>query len=144
MRGLSDLGRINYTWHCDAELPRPMVKLGFLLIQCLENALPFGGAISVWLDVQGLKLTAVGQNVRYSVDLWDTAKGIRDADPDPATVQFPLAKIELERLSRSLRISFNEDQRVVMAGQADHPTRQEPPARPEARAHPRPGPTDPS
>lgn len=115
MDGLSEIGRIRYQWNHEGDLSRPMVKLAFLLVQCLENALPFGGAISVWFDAQGLKLTAVGQNVRYSVDLWDTAKGTRKADPDPATVQFPLAQIEIERLSRNLRLTFNEDQLVVMA-----------------------------
>lgn len=101
LQGLSGGGRIAYHWRVEDDLPRPDVKLAFLLIQCLEPTLPYGGEIVVQQAADRLKLTATGREVRLDTGLWDIARGRDSQSPiAPATVQYALVPIEIEATGR--------------------------------------------
>ena len=91
---LSDMtrgGRLQIDWQTGPDLPRTDVKFIFLLIQCLESAMPFGGRISV--AVSDGRWIITGQAVKLKIDaaLWEVLVNPA-ATPDftPAQVQFPL------------------------------------------------------
>ncbi|MEM1302584.1 MAG: histidine phosphotransferase family protein [Pseudomonadota bacterium] len=96
-------------WDARGTLPRREVKLCFLLIQCLETTLPFGGVINVrrtgttWsLSAQTERFADVGQLWRIITH----ADG--DSDLTAAQVHFSLAATEQD--TQSKRIDVTQDQ----------------------------------
>ncbi len=91
---LSDLTRSSRTrmeWAPDHDLCRPRVKLAYLLILCLENALAYGGTIRVIETGGGWELIGEGKRLIINDNLWKMmldAGG--DLDIQPATVHFAL------------------------------------------------------
>jgi histidine phosphotransferase ChpT len=94
---LSDLtrgGRLTIEWRCAEDLPRREVKLAFLIIQCIETAMAFGGRILV--DQQNGKWTITGSAAKLKLDqtLWDgLANSTGSSDLTAAQVHFALVPI---------------------------------------------------
>jgi histidine phosphotransferase ChpT len=85
--------RITPEWHCAADLPRSAVQLAYLLVLCVETALPQGGTVLVSDGASGIKVTATGPGIaRHPVlwDLLDTPTGAIKGELRPAHVQFGL------------------------------------------------------
>jgi histidine phosphotransferase ChpT len=83
-------------------LPRASVKLTFLLVMCLETAMPFGGVIEI---VQGEdRWTVRGKADRLKIDpaLWAGLSEGSSPDIGPSQVQFALVSEELARQHRRL------------------------------------------
>lgn len=101
----SPSGRHSYLWEPREDLPRTELRVAFLVIQCLETALPHGGDIQIRRG--GTDWTIIGDSARLSVDpaLWDslTAPGAR-VPLTPALVQFALLPGALAEAQRSLSI----------------------------------------
>lgn len=57
-------------WRPENELQRREVRLAFLAIQCLENALPFGGSVEVNRVGQEWVLQAIHEKCRFQAHLW--------------------------------------------------------------------------
>lgn len=115
---LSDLtrgGRLSVVWNGPAELPRREVKLVFLLIQCLESALPFGGRIEVTSDGPHWSVTGEGTKLKPDAALWQGLSGEGPAvEVGPAQVQFALAPVEAARIGRPLKVTMT-DSRIAVA-----------------------------
>ncbi|MEL6551443.1 MAG: histidine phosphotransferase family protein [Pseudomonadota bacterium] len=97
--GMALGGRHKFIWSAPGAHPRREVRLVFLLLQCLETAMPHGGAIEV-TGHQGL-WTLRGQGERYSEigELWDIITKAHDpADLTAAHVQFALVAMLLEEM----------------------------------------------
>lgn len=103
---LSDLtrgGRLTIDWRGPSDLSRREVKLAFLLIQCLESAMAFGGRITVDLGDGSWKLTGTAAKLKLDTALWDSlANPATDADISAAQVHFALVPLELRRQNRRL------------------------------------------
>jgi len=104
---LSDLtrgGRLQIDWQSEVELYRGEVKIAFLLIQCLESAMAYGGKVTVLVADGRWTITGAANKLRIEPDLW----GIL-VDPTstvsviPSQVQFPLVAQELAE--RHLRLT---------------------------------------
>ncbi len=103
---LTDLtrgGRLTIEWRCPEDLPRREVKLAFLLVQCFETAMAFGGRMIV--DQQGGKWTITGSATKFKQDqdLWNglsNSTGL--ANITAAQVHFALVPIELLAQNRTL------------------------------------------
>lgn len=97
--------RITLKWHLeDTEFPRENVKLVFLLLLCVETALPIGGTITVMQSEENWKIYVEAPRLQRA-DAWDIFKGA--AMPDdlpPAQVQFPIAA----NLGRPVTVNFTE------------------------------------
>ena len=97
--------RHSYLWEPREDVPRTELRVAFLVIQCLETALPHGGDIQI--RRAGTDWTIIGDSARLSVDpaLWDslTAPGAR-VPLTPALVQFALLPGALAEAQRSLSI----------------------------------------
>lgn len=102
---LSDLTRgtrLRIDVQLTTKLPRASVKLAFLLVMCLETAMPFGGTIEI---VQGEeRWTVKGTADRLKIDpaLWAMLTTGAAYDLSPAQVQFALVSEELSRQHRRL------------------------------------------
>lgn len=112
---LSDVtrgGRLQIEWTSDADLVRPEVKLAFLLIQCLENAMAYGGRIVV-SGIEGRwQITGQADKLRIDTALWEILANPAANPPiTPALVQFPLAAETL--ITRGYRLKTTLTQKDV-------------------------------
>lgn len=84
--------RVTLNWQLDAnDYPRETVKLVFLLLLCVETALPIGGYITVKQSGDTWTIHAEATRLQRA-DAWDILNGGRVADDlPPAQVQFPIA-----------------------------------------------------
>ena len=101
-------GRLSVAWQSPADLSRREVKLAFLLIQCLETAMPYGGKVTV--DLSDGRWTIGGQSpkLRIDPDLWEVLSNpAAQAGIGPAQVQFLLvpheAALQGHRLTADIR-----------------------------------------
>ena len=103
---LSDItrgGRLSIDWRGPADLPRREVKLAFLLIQCLESAMAFGGRITVDRLDGRWTLLAEAAKLKLDADLWEMLSNpAAKTDLTPAQVHFALVPDEVHRQSRRL------------------------------------------
>ncbi|GLS88652.1 histidine phosphotransferase [Cypionkella aquatica] len=102
-------GRVQIEWDSPADLSRRDVKLVFLLILCLESALPYGGLIEVLRNDQRWSLRASATKMKIDASLWE---GLIDpaalGDISPAQVQFLLVPEEINRQHRRLTTELAE------------------------------------
>jgi histidine phosphotransferase ChpT len=108
---LTDLGRagrITYAWTSQGDLSRREVRLVFLLLQCLETVLPYGGRVEVAESATGWTLRAEAQRMKVDPVLWDIL-----TNPDaPARVEagqvhFALARRDLATLGKHLQAEIS-------------------------------------
>ena len=92
---LSDMargGRITYFWRAEGPQSRQNVQIIFLLLQCLEAAMPRGGTIDITATDQGWQITGNGERIIFDDTLWDIlTTGIAPDDLRAAHLQFALA-----------------------------------------------------
>ncbi len=70
LRDLSRGNRLSYNWIAKGDLPRREVKLAYLLLQCLETAMPFGGQIDISREGGRWSLTGTAERTRIDYGLW--------------------------------------------------------------------------
>lgn len=109
---LSDLtqgSRLAIDWTTASDLTRAGVKIAFLLILCLETAMPYGGRIAVTEADGRWTIAATAQRFRIDPDLWATLVD-PGAVPDitPALVHFPLAVAEIARAGMRLTTDLGQ------------------------------------
>ena len=71
---LSDLtrgGRLTIDWRGPTDMSRREVKLAFLLVQCLESAMAFGGRITVDHVEGRWTLSGAAPRLKLDADLWE-------------------------------------------------------------------------
>ncbi len=109
---LTDLGRggrISYGWTSQGDLSRREVRLVFLLLQCLETALAYGGRIAVTQGAEGWTIEAQATRLKIDTALWETL-----SDPGAVTelaagqVHFALVPDELARQGRQVQVEISE------------------------------------
>ncbi len=91
---LADLGRggrLRYQWEPEAGLTRDRIKLAFLLLQCFETAMPWGGDIHVSEADGNWAIRGVAERQKIEPELWQMlVDGTEDIDVTPAHVHFAL------------------------------------------------------
>ncbi len=107
---LSDLtrgSRLTLDWRGPADLHRGEVKQAFLLIQCVETAMAFGGRITVDRNDGRWSLHAEATKLKIDPDLWAMLSS-QAAKPDltAAQVHFALAQQEALRQNRKLQVDI--------------------------------------
>jgi len=109
---LSDLtrgSRLQIEWQGPDDMPRREVKLVFLLIQCLESAMAFGGKIVITVGNGRWILLAEAIRLKVDPELWAILTDPAAAMPvTPAQVQFPLAAADIARHGRRLACDIRE------------------------------------
>lgn len=103
---LADLargGRVGYDWTSAADLPRQEVRLAFLLLQCVETALAYGGKVSVAEADRGWTILAEAPRLKIDLALWEVLTEPRaPAEIGAGQVHFALVPPELARQGRRL------------------------------------------
>lgn len=98
-----DGGRLSVTWGVGTDQPRAEVKVAFLLLQCIEAALPRGGEAHVSLAGGRWRIEARGERVKEEPGLWALLDGRPLPDTlKPAEVQFALAPRAAASAGRSI------------------------------------------
>jgi histidine phosphotransferase ChpT len=109
---LTDLtrgGRTGYQWNSPAELSRREVRLAFLLLQCVETALAYGGKVEISHDDIGWTITATASRLKIDPALWEVLTEPRaPTDIGAGQVHFALVPEELARQGRRLVTEIGE------------------------------------
>ena len=95
-------GRMKVEWNVDTDVPRGEAKLAFLLLLCIENALPRGGATKV-IRAPDASWAIVAQGERQNIDpaLWQLVTDQNATGPIGApTVHFALVAPLAAQLER--------------------------------------------
>ncbi len=100
--------RLAIDWDGPADLPRPEVKLAFLLLMCLETTLPYGGEITVSATGLAWSMTARAAKTKADPDLWgQLSASSADNFLGAAQVHFALARDALRHQGRQPKLDFN-------------------------------------
>jgi histidine phosphotransferase ChpT len=109
---LADLtrgGRVTIDWAGPPDVARREAKLLFLLIMCMESALPFGGRIAVAHDDRWV-MTATSPKLKIDTTLWNVLLHPADAQGlGPAQVHFALVPEELRRQERRMTTELSAE-----------------------------------
>ncbi len=102
-------GRLSFAWNSAPDLPRREVRLAFLLLQCLETAMPYGGRIHVNHEEIAWQITAEASRLKVDRALWEilTAPGA-PADVGAGQVQFALVPEDVRLQGRRLVAELKE------------------------------------
>lgn len=107
-------GRLSYFWTPEDDHSRGDVRAVFLLLQCLETAMPYGGEIHVRRDAKNWEVTGEGDRMKIDEDLWTALVTPRArVSVDAARVQFALLPEALADLGRSLAVKIAPDRIVA-------------------------------
>ncbi len=106
---LSPGGRLAIDWQPAGDQPRAFVKLAFLLIQCFESAMPWGGRLTIRESGGDWALAGEAERMRIDPPLWQVLEDpAQEAELDAARVQFALAPLAARALSRRLAVEHGE------------------------------------
>lgn len=109
---LSDMtrgGRLVIDWKAPPDLARREVKLAFLLILCLETAMPQGGRITVERSDSRWSVAGDAPRLRVDPTLWEVISNPNAvAEVGPAQVHFLLVPEEVARQHRRLTLEVGE------------------------------------
>lgn len=103
-------GRVSYDWLAAGDQPRAEVKAVFLLLQCLETAMPVGGHVRVAKEDGAWEVEAEGRRLRVDEAQWTALQSPRARPPDGAAlVQFALLPLALAELGRALALKLGPE-----------------------------------
>jgi histidine phosphotransferase ChpT len=106
--------RCQVSWQVTNAIPRQEAKLLFLLIQCLESALPRGGDITVFQNALNTTLIAQGTKINCDGPNWDLLLGKQfNPDLNASDVHFELARIESAVAERSITLDCEDHQVII-------------------------------
>lgn len=110
LAALARSGRNRYTWIPDGPIPRPEVKLAFLLVLCAETALTRGGTVSVDKTEGTWRIDVQTPAPRFSPNLWSILAG-QDSprETTPGEAHFPLAARWAIALGRTISVRPKDD-----------------------------------
>lgn len=102
-------GRLSIIWSPEGGQARGEVKLAFLLIQCLESALPYGGDIRVEHINGRWILHGKAEKMKIAPLLWETlVTPDQRRDITPAQVQFVLVPHTARRIGRTVQADLQD------------------------------------
>ncbi|WP_039018037.1 histidine phosphotransferase family protein [Halocynthiibacter namhaensis] len=115
LKDYSAASRVQIDWRIGADPDRCDAKLAFLLLQCLETAMPFGGTISITEDASGWKISGRAEKMKINPELWEVISNpSADFPLKPSEVQFALAPQAAGQAGRVLTLEVGEDVGIVV------------------------------
>ena len=107
-------GRLSYFWKIEGDQAKGDVRVAFLLFQCFETAMPFGGDITVSAFSGGWEIIAEADRFKIDDRLWNRLTDTRGRGNISANeVQFALLQDVMAERDRKLAIKINADKIVV-------------------------------
>ncbi len=105
----TDARKIETTWNPVGDQPRGEVKLAFLILQCLETAMPWGGKIVVTEQDGHWSIWAEADRFNAAPALWDLLTNANEnTEVLPAQVHYALIAPELAKQGRSAEVTLSE------------------------------------
>jgi len=109
LRDMGAAGRVQYDWNSENSLPRSEVKLAFLLIQCFESAMAFGGTVKVRQGRDGWRLACTGDKMNIDPQKWEMlVSPVNKVDLSPSDVHFALVPDAVQQAGRALKTDLRE------------------------------------
>ncbi len=109
---LKDVGagsRVQVDWSSEDQVLREQVKLAFLLIQCFESALPYGGKIIVKQFGESWTLQCTAENIKIDPSVWEFLVSANvNKEISPAEVHFALVPDAAKSAGRNLRTELQD------------------------------------
>ena len=103
-------GRVKVSWRAPGEVQRVEAKLLFLLLQCFETAMPFGGGVEVRPERGRWRVLGAADKLRADPKLWRVLTRETDAATvTSAQVHFALAADLAARLGRRPQVDLAAD-----------------------------------
>lgn len=110
-------GRLSYLWTSDDDQSRRDVRIAFLLLQCFETAMPFGGDITVIRDSATWTVQASADRFKDLGDLWSGLTQPQTVvSHTAAQVQFALLPQVLAEAGHVLNVDVAADQITATFG----------------------------
>ncbi len=109
LQDIARASRITYDWMPQSDLPRDEVRMAFLALLCMENALPYGGHVEVDHGPMGWRV--VGENDRINIEgsLWNgLCHPTQATPPTAAQVQFALLPMVAEDQDKKLCVHMSD------------------------------------
>lgn len=101
--------RLRIDWRAAGEQLRQEVKLAFLMLQCLETAMPWGGQITVAKEDGQWTISGTSDRMKIDAELWQAlAEPGGGAEIGAAEVQFLLLPLLLAATGRRLMLELSE------------------------------------
>ena len=101
--------RLQVDWRLQEDVYRVEAKLAFLLLQCLESALPWGGKILITRTDQKWNLFGKAERLKIEVPLWDTISNPNShADISASSVHFALINPTASQTGRRVTTSITD------------------------------------
>jgi histidine phosphotransferase ChpT len=108
-------GRLKVHWAVEENRPRAEVKLAFLLLQCLESAMPYGGQVHIGHTKGAWRVQGEAEKLRLEPMLWESLASLTvPAALRPSQVHFALVPKALRALQMDLSVT-TADTRVQFA-----------------------------
>jgi len=108
---LADLyrgNRVKVDWRVEGDVRRAEAKLAFLIIQCFETALPWGGRVAITRVGDTWNIYGTADRMKIEDDLWNSLGNTKSAARiTPSNVHFALATPTAEDLGLSLKAAVN-------------------------------------
>lgn len=115
LRDLYDSSRLELTWAPEEPQPRAAVRLAFLGILCLENAMPYGGHAVVSEKDGAWLLEGTADKINVDPDPWGhLAAQISQQPLQPSQVQFALLPMQAKEDGRKV-ITQADEARVTIS-----------------------------
>ena len=101
--------RVHPSWEIVGDTPRNIAKLLFLLIQCVETGLPYGGNISIGTTNDGWMIAGTGRTKTDSTAWQAFLQGQSSEDIYSGDIQFQLASLQATNLGFPLVIQVDDN-----------------------------------
>ncbi len=104
---ISQGARVTFDWTVEGDVTRCEARLAFLVMQCFETVMPFGGTVRIISHPSGWSVIGTSERFRDEPDLWALARHESDdlSDLKAADLHFALAPLVAQDLDRRLQVT---------------------------------------
>jgi len=101
--------KIEIDWQPEGDLPRGEIKLAFLVLQCFESTMPWGGYVRVSRKDSQWQILGEAEKLKIEPKLWDLlSTSDEGGEVPPAHVHFALIAPELARQGRLVGVTISD------------------------------------
>lgn len=106
--------RLSVVWNPAESVTRTDAKLAFLMVQCFETAMPYGGEVIINHTDGVWRMHGIASKFRTDAALWELLTSDEaDVDVTPAQVQFALIPELLQLTNRKLNLQIRDQDILV-------------------------------
>jgi histidine phosphotransferase ChpT len=112
-------GRFTVHWQADGgDMARPLARIVYLAVLCLEKSLPMGGNLRVAIAPDAVALAVDGRRTAPPAELWEhVVRGTPVPGLKADGVQFALLRQALEATGHEIAVAFDETSATVRIAQ---------------------------